>query len=68
MISLPEGTVEYQEMGAGPAIVFVPGSFSTGSSWRSLTKPLSERYRTVTTSLSGYGNTQERRKPGGIYI
>jgi pimeloyl-ACP methyl ester carboxylesterase len=53
-------TVEYQESGNGEAIVFVPGSFSAGSSWRTLTALLFDRYRTITTSLSGYGKTQER--------
>lgn len=60
--------IEYQENGNGEAIVFVPGSFSTGSSWRTIATPLSERYRTITTSLSGYGKTQERRSPGGSHM
>ena len=60
--------VEYQENGDGSAIMFVPGSFSSGSSWRAMSTPLSERYRTITTSLSGYGRTQERRLPGGSHM
>lgn len=60
--------VEYQESGNGAAILFVPGSFSAGSSWRAISTPLSERYRTITTSLSGYGKTQERRLPGGSHM
>ncbi|QDL55157.1 alpha/beta fold hydrolase [Rhodoferax aquaticus] len=63
-----EFDVEYQETGKGDAIVFVPGSFLTGSSWRPIASPLSERYRTITTSLSGYGKTQERRTPGGKHM
>jgi len=68
MITNSQGTVEYQESGDGQTIVFVPGSFSAGSSWRNISTPLSERYRTITTSLSGYGKTQERRKPGGTHM
>jgi pimeloyl-ACP methyl ester carboxylesterase len=68
MITNFQATVEYQESGDGQAIVFVPGSFSAGSSWRNISTPLSERYRTITTSLSGYGKTQERRGPGGAHI
>lgn len=68
MITQPQGAVEYQESGRGQAIVFVPGSFSTGSSWRNISTPLSEHYRTITTSLPGYGKTQERRMPGGNHI
>ena len=62
------GLVEYQETGSGTAVVFVPGSFSTGSSWRGITAPLSKSFRTITTSLCGYGKTQERRLPGGNSI
>lgn len=68
MITQTQGSVEYQESGAGIPLVFVPGSFSTGASWRPISTPLSERYRTITTSLSGYGKTQERRKPGGAHL
>lgn len=61
-------TVEYQESGSGAPIVFVPGSFSTGASWRSISTPLAQRYRTIATSLSGYGKTPERRQPGGQHM
>lgn len=68
MITDPLGSVEYQESGLGQTIVFVPGSFSTGSSWRNISAPLSERYRTITTSLCGYGKTQELRKPESVHM
>jgi pimeloyl-ACP methyl ester carboxylesterase len=68
MITHAKGTIEYQETGTGVSLVFVPGSFSTGTSWRNITTPLSEHYRTITTSLSGYGKTQERRTPGGPHM
>jgi len=57
------GRVDYEERGFGPAIVFVPGSCSTGAAWRPLTAALSEKFRCVTTSLLGYGGTAERRTP-----
>lgn len=66
MIAHARGAVEYQETGDGVPLVFVPGSFSTGASWRSISTPLSERYRSITTSLCGYGQTQDRRAHGGI--
>lgn len=62
----PAGSVEYQESGSGSAVVFVPGSFSTGASWRAISTPLSETYRTVSTSLCGYGKTSERRQSDGF--
>jgi pimeloyl-ACP methyl ester carboxylesterase len=64
MMTQNQGVVEFQESGSGQTIVFVPGSFSTGSSWRGITASMSERYRVITTSLSGYGKTQERRVAG----
>ena len=68
MITHAKGTVEYQETGVGAPVVFVPGSFSTGTSWRNISTPLSKHFRTITTSLSGYGKTQERRRQGGIHM
>jgi pimeloyl-ACP methyl ester carboxylesterase len=53
--------VEYEESGSGPAIIFVPGSCSTGAAWRPILAALTGRFRCVTTSLLGYGRTVERR-------
>src|SRR5665213_2166099 len=68
MITHPKGNIEYQELGSGATIIFGPGSLSTGASWRNISTPLSEQYRVVTTSLSGYGGTQELRRPNGALI
>ena len=61
MIEDPSGRIEYDEQGTGPTILFVPGSWSTPSAWRGVIAPLADRFRIVTTSLLGYGNTEERR-------
>ncbi len=55
------GRIEYHEQGDGPVVVFVPGSFSTGAAWRNVVQALRGRWRVVTTSLLGYGGTDERR-------
>jgi pimeloyl-ACP methyl ester carboxylesterase len=55
------GSIDYSEEGAGPTIVFVPGSWATGSAWRGVIAGLSGRFRTITTSLPGYGGTRDRR-------
>lgn len=69
MIDDPRGPIEYDEQGSGPAtLVFVPGSFSTGSAWRPVIRALSGRWRIVTTSLLGYGGTAERREPPNLSI
>jgi pimeloyl-ACP methyl ester carboxylesterase len=53
--------IDYDECGAGPTIVLVPGSCSTGAAWRPLIAALNSQFRCVTTSLLGYGGTVERR-------
>jgi pimeloyl-ACP methyl ester carboxylesterase len=59
------GRIEYHERGDGPVLVLVPGSFSTGAAWRSVVQVLRRPWRVVTTSLLGYGETEERRDPSG---
>lgn len=61
MIEDERGRIEYEEQGAGPTLVLVPGSCSTGAAWRPVMKVLDGEFRFVTTSLLGYGATAERR-------
>lgn len=56
--------IEYSERGNGPPLLFLPGSFGTGSGWRAVSDNLPPRYRQVTTSLLGYGGTADRRPNG----
>src|SRR5207253_11280988 len=42
-------------------VVLVPGSCSTGAAWRPVIAAWKGDFRTVTTSLSGYGGTAARR-------
>ncbi len=53
--------IDYQEAGSGPAVLFVPGSFSTPAVWRGLQQRLAPGYRIIATSLCGYGGTDETR-------
>ncbi len=55
---------EYLETGSGPALLFLPGSFGTGAGWKAVLGHLGDGYRTITTSLLGYGATPERRPDG----
>jgi pimeloyl-ACP methyl ester carboxylesterase len=55
------GRIDYDETGTGPTVVLVPGSCSTGAAWRPIMAHWENRFRCVTTSLSGYGGTAERR-------
>ena len=61
MIEDARGRIDYEECGAGPTIVLVPGSCSTGAAWRPVIAASNGRFRYVTTSLLGYGGTVERR-------
>ncbi len=68
MIESPRGAIDYDERGDGPTIVLVPGSCSTGAAWRPVIAQWGNRFRTVTTSLLGYGLTAERRAGGDADI
>jgi len=61
MIDEPRGRIDYQEDGAGPTVVLVPGSCSTGAAWKPVIAAWNGGFRAVTTSLLGYGGTVERR-------
>ena len=68
MLQDKHGSIDYGEQGAGPTIVFVPGSWATQSAWRGVIAALDDRFRTVTTSLRGYGGTRECRTPADTSI
>ena len=68
MIEDERGRIDYDEAGSGPTVVLVPGSWGTRSAWREVVAALDGRYRIVTTSLLGYGGTDERRATGDIPI
>lgn len=54
--------IDWDESGSGPTLLFVPGSFSNAAAWRPVRARLDDRYRTVATSLPGYGGTAELRR------
>lgn len=55
---------DYAEAGAGPALLFLPGSFGTGAGWKAVMGHLGDGYRMITTSLLGYGATPDSRPDG----
>jgi pimeloyl-ACP methyl ester carboxylesterase len=61
MIHDADGSIDYDESGAGPTIVLAPGSCSTGAAWRPVIAQWNDGFHCVTTSLLGYGRTTERR-------
>lgn len=61
MLEDRHGRIDYREQGAGPTIVLVPGSWASVAAWHGVVAALGGRFRTVTTSLPGYGGTRESR-------
>lgn len=57
------GSIDCVDAGSGPALLFVPGSYSTPAAWRPLQRLLPAAYRQVGTSLLGYGGSSETRTP-----
>lgn len=45
------GAIHYRDSGDGPPIVFVHGLFVTGTMWRKVIDPLSERFRCIAPDL-----------------
>ena len=64
MLQDVRGSIDFDESGAGPTLVLVPGSCSTGAAWRPVIASWNGEFRCVTTSLPGYGGTAERRPAG----
>lgn len=52
---------DFVDEGTGPALLFLPGSYSNFAAWRAVQKELKGRYRLITTSLPGYGGSKEIR-------
>ena len=53
--------VDFFDTGEGPALLFLPGAYSTAAAWRPVQKLLPPGLRVVTTSLCGYGGTADTR-------
>lgn len=66
MITLDGRRIEFQDSGSGPAVLFIPGSFSTPAAWRPMQTRLPARFRMAATSLCGYGATEETRSVGDL--
>lgn len=61
MITIDGRRVDYTESGDRPAVLFIPGSFSTPAAWTNMQKLLPQSFRFIGTSLCGYGSTEETR-------
>ena len=59
---------DFFRAGSGDPILFVPGSYSTPAAWRPVQSHLPEGYEFFATSLSGYGQSRERRSQEDISL
>lgn len=50
-IDLPQGTLHYEDIGSGPAVVFVHGLLVNGKLWRKVTPELSRTARCIVPDL-----------------
>jgi pimeloyl-ACP methyl ester carboxylesterase len=55
---------DYTETGSGATLLFLPGSFGSGTGWKADIGCIGAGYRMVTTSLLGYGGTPDIRPDG----
>ncbi len=53
--------IDYIDVGTGPALLLLPGSYSTHAAWKGIQAALKGNYRLISTSLPGYGGTAEVR-------
>lgn len=59
---------ELVEAGQGPAALLLPGSYATPAAWKGVQGALTSNFRTISTSLPGYGTTPEVRPKGDVDI
>lgn len=59
---------DFYSSGTGEPILFVPGSYSTPAAWRPVQSHLTQEFAFFATSLSGYGQSRERRSQEDISL
>ena len=59
---------DFFRAGSGDPVLFVPGSYSTPAAWRPVQSHLPEGCEFFATSLSGYGQSRERRSQEDISL
>ena len=65
-VQLPQGPVQYRDMGEGPTLLFVHGFLVNGEMWRKVYKPLSRHFRCIVPTLPLGGHTLPMRKDADL--
>jgi pimeloyl-ACP methyl ester carboxylesterase len=59
-IRLSQGQIFWREVGTGPTLVFLHGSWSDGSQWIPIINCLSSNYHCLVPDLLGFGDSERR--------
>ncbi len=68
MLTIDGLDIDCIEAGEGPAVLFIPGSYSTTSAWRQVQRGLAPGRRLVSTSLCGYGGSSDSRSAHDFHM
>ncbi|AFZ12867.1 alpha/beta hydrolase fold protein [Crinalium epipsammum PCC 9333] len=60
-IRLSQGQIFWREVGTGPTLVFLHGSWSDGSQWIPIIERLSSNYHCLVPDLLGFGDSERRK-------
>ncbi|HEY9691612.1 MAG TPA: alpha/beta hydrolase [Oculatellaceae cyanobacterium] len=60
-IRLSQGHIFWREVGTGPTLVFLHGSWSDGSQWIPIINRLSDNYHCLVPDLLGFGDSERRK-------
>jgi len=60
-IRLSQGQIFWREVGTGPTLVFLHGSWSDGSQWIPIIDRLSSNYHSFVPDLLGFGDSERRK-------
>ena len=68
---LPQGTIRYRDVGAGPTLVFIHGVLVNGALWREVVPPLAGQFRCVVPDLPFGAHAhplrpEAERSPAGV--
>ncbi|NET59778.1 MAG: alpha/beta hydrolase [Symploca sp. SIO2E6] len=61
-IKLPSGQIFWREVGQGPILVFLHGSWSDSSQWLSVIEHLNQDYHCFALDLLGFGESEQPQK------
>lgn len=67
-IKLPLGHVFWREVGQGPVLVFLHGSWSDGSEWLQTIEQLSQDYHCCIPDLLGFGESERPKRHYSIQL